>query len=170
MGYPIEKVFNANVYLDDINFIGRATEIDITKTTVKTTEHQTLAMVGPLELFQGIEKLEATIAWAAFNGEVLAKAHPTQAIKLTARVAQQVYQDSSVAQTKAVRFVMIGRHKETAPDTLKPGEGGMKTSFALDYVKKTVDGVDVLEIDVPNYIYRVNGEDVYADVRTALGI
>lgn len=39
----IEKIMNANVYLDDVNFVGRALEVEIAKVTVKTTDHQTLA-------------------------------------------------------------------------------------------------------------------------------
>lgn len=166
----IEKILNANVYIDDFNFVGRATEVDITKTTVKTTEHQTLAMVGPLELFQGIEKMEGTIKWAAFNAEVLAKMSPTRALKLTIRVAQQEYANSSVVNTGQVRAVMVGRAKATEPQTVKAGEGSLQTVFALDYFKKTVNERDVIEVDIPNYIYRVDGEDIYADVRAALGL
>lgn len=170
MGYPIEKILNANVYIDDVNFVGRATEIELSKVSVKTTEHQTLAMVGPLELFQGIEKLECKIKWAAFNKDVLGRMHPTQAVKLTFRVAQQEYRDSSVVATKQVRAMMVGRMKEYSAGTIKAGEGEGESTFAVDYFKKVVDGADVMEIDIPNYIYRVGGEDIYADVRTALGI
>lgn len=166
----IEKILNANVYLDDVNFLGRATEVDITKVAVKTTEHQTLGMVGPLELFQGIDKLEGTIKWAAFNSDVLAKMSPTRAIKLTIRVAQQQYLASSVVNTGQVRAIMIGRAKAIEPQTVKAGEGSLQTVFALDYFRKTVDERDVLEIDIPNYIYRVDGLDVYADVRAVLGL
>lgn len=167
---PIEKILNANVYLDDVNFVGRALEVEITKVSIKTTEHQTLAMVGPLELFQGIEKLEGKIKWAAFNADVLSRLSPVRASKLTIRVAQQEYKDSSVIATKQVRAMMVGRIKEQAAGTLKAGEGDVETTFAVDYFKKVVDGKDVLEIDIPNYIYRIDGEDIYADVRTALGI
>lgn len=167
---PIEKILNANVYLDDTNFIGRALEVEIAKVSVKTTEHQTLAMVGPLELFQGIEKLEAKIKWAAFSSDVLSKLVPTRATKLTIRVAQQEYKESSVIATKQVRAIMVGRLKEQSVGTLKAGEGEVETVFAVDYFKKVVDGKDVLEIDIPNYIYRVDGEDIYEEVRTALGI
>ncbi len=172
----IEKILNANVYMDDVNFVGRATEVDLASVKIKTTEHQTLAMVGPLELFQGLEKLECKIKWASFNYEMLAKLVPTRAVKLTIRVAQQAYAQSSVAYTDQVRAVMVGRMRETTPQTVKAGEGSIETTFTIDYFKKTVGGyggiagADVLEIDVPNYIYKVNGEDIYADVRAALGL
>lgn len=170
MGFPIEKILNANIYLDDVNFVGRAMEVDIVKVTIKTTDHETLGMVGPLELFQGIEKLEARIKWHAYNRDMLQKMNPMKAVKLTARVAQQEYQESSVVATKQVRAFMVGRVKGLSPDTTKAGEGAMETTFAIDSYKLTVDGVDVCEIDIPNYIYRVNGEDIYADVREALGL
>lgn len=166
----IEKILNANVYLDDVNFVGRATEVDLSSVKVKTSDHQTLAMVGPLELFQGIEKLECKIKWAAFNAEVLAKFTPTKAVKLTIRVAQQQYLASSVINTGQVRAIMVGRIRETNPGTVKAGEGSLETTWSVDYFRKTVDGRDVIEIDIPNYRYVVDGEDIYASVRSALGV
>lgn len=170
MSYVIEKVLNANVYIDDVNFLGRALEVEVAKIAVKTTEHQTLGMVGPLELFQGIEKMECKIKWASFNQELLERLSPVDALKLTVRVAKQSYTNSSVSETKQVRFVMVGRMKELSSGTIKAGEGEMESSFAIDYYKQIVDGSDVVEIDIPNYIYRVGGKDIYADVRAALGI
>jgi P2 family phage contractile tail tube protein len=166
----IEKILNANVYINDINFVGRATEIDIVHVKVKTTDHQTLPMVGPLQLFQGIEKMEAGIKWAAFNADVLVQLVPTMATKLTIRVAQQVYEASSVVATDQVRAVMVGRVIEESPQALKAGEGSVETKFAIDSYTKWVAGVPVLAIDIPNYIYMVEGVDVYADVRAALGV
>jgi len=166
----IEKILNANVYLNDANFVGRATEIDIVKVKIKTTDHQTLPMIGPLQLFQGVEKMEAKIKWAAFNADILAQMYPTIASKLTIRVAQQVYQQSSVVATDQVRALMIGRFIGETPSTIKAGEGTVECDFAIDYYKKTIAGYDVLEIDIPNYIYKVNGYDIYADVRSVLGV
>lgn len=170
MSYVIEKILNANVYIDDINFVGRALEVDIVKVKTKTTDHQTLAMVGPLELFQGIEKMEAKIKWAVFNQDVMTGMSPTVAQKLTIRVAQQEYQNSSVSATSSVRAVMVGRPKEVAPAQIKAGEGSLESNYAVDYFKMTVKDVDVIEIDIPNYIYRIDGVDIYTDVRSALGI
>ena len=65
---------------------------------------------------------------------------------------------------------MIGRPKGFEPATIKPGEGEGDTTFAVDYYKLTIDDEDIIEIDIPNYILKVGGEDVYADVRSALGI
>ncbi len=170
MARETEKFLNANVYLDDVNHVGKALEVEVPKVVDKVTEHQTLGMIGPVELFQGVEKMELKIKWGAFHKDVLSTFSPTKANKLTIRGAQHVYQESSVAGVRQVRCVAIGRVKDISPSTIKAGEGDVETTFAIDYYKKTIDGVDVVEVDVPNYIYKVNGEDVYADVRTALGL
>jgi len=170
MGFPIEKIVNANIYIDDVNFIGRASEIDLAKIAISRTEHRTLGMVGPVNLFSGVEAMEARIKWSAFNLDALRKTSPTKSIKLTARAAQQTYRDSSVSKTESVRATMIGRFKGDGPETLKAGEGGEETMFDLDYFKLVVAGVDVIEIDLPNYIYRVDGEDIYTEIRTAIGL
>jgi P2 family phage contractile tail tube protein len=165
-----EKFLNANIYLDDNNHLGKALEVEVPKITEKVSEHQTLGMIGPVELFQGIEKMEMKIKWAALHKDLLSNLSPTSANKLTVRAAQHVYENSSVVGTKSVRCTVVGRVKEIAPSAMKPGEGDVETTFAVDYYKKTIDGVDVVEVDIPNYIYKVNGEDIYASIRDALGI
>ena len=37
-------------------------------------------------------------------------------------------------------------------------------------VKKTIDGKDIYEIDIPNYIYKVNGVDLLAKTKKNLGL
>lgn len=166
----VEKIFNANIYINDGNFIGRAEEIDVVKVENRVTEHETLGMVGPLELFEGVEKLEARILWKSFNLEVLQLANPIKGVKLLARAAQQVYEDSSVTTTQGVRMEMQGRFKTDSPQTLKRGEGSTETMFSIDRFVKIVNGVRTVEIDIPNYIYRQNGVDIYQDIRDVLGI
>ena len=165
-----EKLINANIYMDDVNFIGKAKEVDLPKVSIKVTEHETLGSVGVLELFQGVEKMECKIKWAFYDRDALMKFTPTKAVKLTARAAQHVYEAGSASRVRQVRAVMIGRPKGFEPATIKPGEGEGDTTFAVDYYKLTIDDEDIIEIDIPNYILKVGEEDVYADVRSALGI
>lgn len=164
------KLFNSNVYLDDVNHLGKANEVEVPKITEKTTEHQTLGMIGPVELFAGVEKLEMKIKLSGYHKDLLDQMSPTSANKITVRAAQHEYADSSVSGTQQVRFTCIGRRKELAPSALKAGEGDAEISFALDYAKLVVDDEEIYEIDIPNYIYRVKGKDILADVRNALGI
>lgn len=170
MSSKVEKILNANIYLDDVNHVGKAEEVEVPKISIATTEHKSLGMIGPLELFGGVEKLELKIKWGAHHKEVLTTFSPTKANKITVRAAQQAYENSSVVATKQVRCVAVGRIKENAPSPLKQNEGTVETTFACDYYKKTVDGVDVCEVDIPNSIFKINGEDCYEDVRSCLGL
>lgn len=170
MAKIIRKVFNANVYLDDTNQVGKALECELPKVSDAQTEHQTLGMPGKVELWQGVEKMETKFKWAAYHKEVLAALSPVTANKLTVRAAQHEYQDSSLVATKQVRAVIVGRVKDRAPSTLKAGEGDVETTFTVDYYKLWIDDVPVLEIDLVNYIYKVNDVDIYADARAALGL
>ena len=166
----VKKLINATIFLNDVNFVGRAEEVDIPSVKVKTTDYETLGSVGALQLFQGIEKLEAKIKWAYWDAEALSQINPVRATKLTVRAAQHRYENYSVAGIESVRADLVGRFLSLDPQTIKLGEGNLETTFTCDYIKLTVDGQEVLEIDIPNYILRVNGEDAYADVRAALGI
>jgi P2 family phage contractile tail tube protein len=65
---------------------------------------------------------------------------------------------------------MLGRAKEIDFSTVKAGEGESESTFALDYLRKIVDDIDMYEVDIPNYLFVVGGVDVYAPVRAALGL
>ncbi|WP_265822508.1 phage major tail tube protein [Geovibrio ferrireducens] len=43
-------------------------------------------------------------------------------------------------------------------------------AFSLSYMKTELDGEEMVELDKLNYIYKVRGEDVLADVRKAMGM
>ena len=45
-----------------------------------------------------------------------------------------------------------------------------KTTIEVDYIKITIDGKEVLELDKYNYICKVEGKDYLKDVSTVLGI
>jgi len=88
----VKKLINATIFLNDINFVGRAEEVDIPAVKVKTTDHETLGSVGALQLFQGIEKLEAKIKWAYWDAEALSQINPTKATNYILRVnGEDVY-------------------------------------------------------------------------------
>ena len=54
----INKLINANVYMNGSNLLGRAEEVQLPQIKHKMAEHKALGMVGSAEFFSGIEKLE----------------------------------------------------------------------------------------------------------------
>lgn len=55
--------------------------------------------------------------------------------------------------------------RSSPPGKIKPGEGmDAKVKLELTYLMIENDGQQIIEIDKLNGIYRVNGEDMLADV------
>ncbi len=64
-----------------------------------------------------------------------------------------------------------GRHEEIDFGDAAPGEDTEhKITTALTYYKLTVDGEEIVEIDLLNFIFKVNGKDLLEEHRRALGI
>lgn len=80
------------------------------------------------------------------------------------------YQDDSTGQTKTIDITVRGRHQEIDPGNAKPGddtEQTVKTRCA--YYKLMVNGETLIEIDILNMVYIVNGVDLLAEHRANLG-
>ncbi|MEB1416084.1 phage major tail tube protein, partial [Xanthomonas campestris pv. campestris] len=74
------------------------------------------------------------------------------------------------AEVDAVEVVVRGRHSEIDPGTGKSGddtEFSVKTSAS--YYKLTINGTTVIEIDFVNMTEIVNGVDLLAAQRRAIG-
>ncbi len=80
------------------------------------------------------------------------------------------YQRDDNGAVDAVEFVVRGRHSEIDPGTGKSGddtEFSVKT--AASYYKLMINGSTVIEIDLMNMIEIVNGVDLLAPHRRAIG-
>lgn len=72
---------------------------------------------------------------------------------------------------RPVKVVVSGVPKTTEPGKLDVGTtSDTKNTIEVNYMKITIDGEDVLELDKYNYICRVGGKDYLAEVRDALGL
>ena len=83
MSIKIHSITNANVYVDGVNFIGRAKEIDVPEIAYKMVDHEALGMVGMTELFAGIEKMETTIMWNSAYADAIKKLVNPNAVSYT---------------------------------------------------------------------------------------
>ena len=55
----INKLTNANVYLNGTNLLGRAEEVELPQIKHKMAEHKALGMIGSAEFFSGMIKWSA---------------------------------------------------------------------------------------------------------------
>ena len=88
----INKLTNANVYLDGVNLLGRAEEVQLPQIKHKMAEHKALGMVGSAEFFAGIDKMECKIKWNALYPAVLRTcSNPFTAAMIQVRASLETY-------------------------------------------------------------------------------
>lgn len=169
----INRLTNANVYVNGINFLGRAEEIELPKIKHKQTEHKALGMAGSPQFWSGIDKMEAKIKWASLYPDAYpALANPTRVVQLTVRSSLEQYDGTQgrIAQLPVVAE-LHGCFYEFPMGTFKKHDNVEFDSTMEVYAAKlTVDGQELFEIDVLANVYKVNGEDLLAEYKTNLGI
>jgi hypothetical protein len=163
-----DVIKNWNVFVDGKGYAGQADEVNPPKLTLKMEEFRAGGMNLPKELDMGMEKMEADFSLISFDRLVLAKFGVAvgQSFPFVFRAALE----SDDGTTTAVAEYMRGRIKEIDPGTRKAGEKAtLKVTLAVDYYKLDHGGITVQEIDVDNMVHIVNGVDVLAAQRAALG-
>jgi len=170
MAISIQKLFNANVYLDgNLDLMGRASEITLPKLKPTTNEHTGVGMVGSLVLpAGGLQEQELEIKWAGFYQDHLrAAANPFETNNLQIRGNLETHDNSGRSQQQPYILKVTGWWKEAGLGTVKPREAadGYDDTLTLNYLSLKVGGADLLEIDVFNNIWRSGGEDLMATYR-----
>lgn len=167
----INRVTNANIYLDGKSLLGRAEEVNLPDVKYKMSEHKALGMVGSIEVWSGIEKMEASIKWNSIYADVLKKtSNPFSALKIQVRADVEGYNSQGrVSEVPSVTY-LTGQFKNAPMGNFKQHDNVELTSMlSVTYVKQVINGEDVIEIDVLANIFKVNGVDVLAQYRNNIG-
>jgi len=160
---------NITLNVDGRGYAGKLSEFNAPKLVQKTEEYRAGGMNAPIELNMGMEKLECDFSMISYDRNVLALFGLVDGaqVPLTAREALES-QDGTVT---PVVHVMRGKVKEQDPGTSAPGAvNPIKFTVALSYYRLEHGGAVIQEIDVENMVHVVNGVDVLAAHRAALGI
>ena len=167
----IKTLTNANVYIDGANLLGAAMEVSLPEVTAVMAEFKALGMQGTLEAFSGFEKMEATVKWTSFYADVLKKvANFTQSVQLQLRGNLQEYGAGGVTNEVPYVALLTATAKKFPSGTFKASAmSEQETSFSVSYLKVTINREEIMEVDVINNIYKVNGVDVLATYRTNIG-
>lgn len=167
----INKLTNANIYLNGTNLLGRAEEVQLPQIKHKMAEHKALGMVGSAEFFSGIDKMECKIKWNALYPAVLATcSNPFNAAMIQVRASLETYNGTGrISEVPATAFI-IGTFKEFPLGNIKPQENAeYETTMAVTYAKLIVNKVEVFEIDVLQNIYKVGMVDVLSQFKKNIG-
>ena len=162
-----EIVNSFNVYIDGVKAIGTAPEITLPQITSETIDVSGSGILGKISApnIGQFESIEQEISFNLVYSSFVNVLSPKRQVNLTFRVAQQAVDKSLGYAYKGLRIVEVGRVKEFTPGKIKAGEGmEAKVKLELTYLMIENNGEEIIAIDKLNGIYRVQGEDMLADV------
>ncbi|MCH9780619.1 MAG: phage major tail tube protein [Alphaproteobacteria bacterium] len=164
-----KKLKNFTLFVDGRNLAGKVMEATLPKLTVKTEEYRGGGMDAPIDIDMGMEKLELDFTLHEYDPDVADKFGLVigNSVIVTLRGAQQ--SDTNTAE--AVEVQGTGFIKELDFGSWKPGEAGtLKVMMNLRRYRLAIASREIIVIDVENMIRIINGVDVIAGQRGALGI
>lgn len=163
------KLKNLNLFNDGLSYIGQVTEFKLPTLTRKMEEYRAGGMAGPIDIDLGQEKIEAEWKCGGLMKQVLRQYGTVSHNGVQLRMAA-AYQREDTGDVDAVEIVLRGRHSEIDSGTGKPGddtEFSVKTSAS--YYKLSINGRVEIEIDMVGMVFIVDGKDLLADQRRAIG-
>lgn len=160
---------NFNAFIDGRGHAGQIEEFNAPKLTLMTEEFRGGGMHAPIELKMGMEKLEADLTLISYDAHVLAHFGVVEGRDIQTTLREVL--ESIDGTTTAVVHSMRGYVRALDPGASKAGDKAtLKVDLALRYYRLQHGGITVHEIDVENMVAIVNGVDLLAAQRNALGI
>jgi P2 family phage contractile tail tube protein len=168
----IQEVYDANVYFNSVSTHGTASEVTCPDLTPVMGEYKALGMAGILEFFKGFEKLEATIKWKFADTEIRkACANFVQPADIMVRSNRARWDSGGIIDNVPVVIYLKGTPTKHQGGGYKAQEATeFETTFTCFFFKEEVDGDPIVEVDVMNNIYKVDGVDLLAEYRMNLGV
>lgn len=158
-----------NVFLDGESWLGLVPELTLPKLTRKLDDYRGGGMEGPVKIDMGQEAMEMDIT-TGFDARIFKRYASASVSGVLLRFAGS-WQRDDVGDVSAVEIVARGRLAEIDHGNAKAGaDAPLKFKLPMSYYKLTVDGQVLIEIDLVNFISIVDGTDMLAAHRAALGI
>jgi len=172
MNNKVNKVTNANIYVGGVSYMGRAEEVSLPDVQAKMADHKALGMVGELELPAGLQKMSMKIKWNSIYPDVMKQTHNVfQAIDLQIYTNVETYEGGSRSgQAKCVVYVTAIPKKSGGLVFKAQDNVEREDEFNVTAYKMEIDDEEIIDIDIMNNIWRVNGVDQLAQYRANLGL
>lgn len=166
-----EKSINFSVYLNGIDELGLA-EGTIPVLESMTSEVKGAGVAGMVEspVLGHFNSTNFSLTWRTVTENFMKLFdHTTNDLDLFAAL-QQYDAGLGVYKTVPLHLYMKAITKTRTPGNLVVGDlMDTQMEFEVTYMKIELNGKERVEMDKFNYIYKVDGVDQLADVRTALG-
>ena len=167
----VNRVTNANIYIDGDSFLGKVEEITLPDLKPMMSEHKALGLVGKFELPSGFEKMEGKVKFNSKYPAVATKfANVYGFMQIQVRANIEVISSSGRTEVPYVCSLTIQSKKYQLGGFKQHDNVESESDFNVLYVKETIDGQVKLEFDVLSNIYKVDGVDLLAKYNKNLGV
>lgn len=166
------KLKNFNIFNDANSYQGVAKSVTLPNLARKMESYRGAGMNGPVKADMGLSDDGLQVEWTLGGWDLLALRQwgATNVNAVALRFTGSLQRDDT-GEVSAVEVVMRGRHEEIDFGDAEPGNDTEHSiTTTLTYYKLIVDGEELIEIDILNMIEIVNGTDILAEQRAALGL
>lgn len=167
----INSLWNANVYLDGNELLGRAAELDIPQPKLLMQDYKGLGMAARIEIPVGFDKLESNIKWASFDYQTFMAAATINGMhSLMVMADLQQFTAAGLTADLPVVANLVGTFKDPGKIPTKAQENvEVDSVFVTYHVDLSVNGNQVYLFDAISNQYVVNGVDQLAQYRANIG-
>ncbi|MCR0996610.1 phage major tail tube protein [Serratia rubidaea] len=165
-----KKLKYLNLFNDGFNYMGVVSSLTLPKLTRKLEKYRGGGMNGAASVDFGLDDDALVVEWTMGGIDELVLKQWGQVGAVPLRFTGSFQRDDS-GDVSALEVVMRGRHKEIDSGDFKQGEDTeTKVSTDCTYFKLSIDGKELIEIDTVNMIEKVDGVDLLAAHRKAIGL
>lgn len=172
MAININRLHNANIYVEGNSMLGKAEEITLPAVKAKFADVKVLGLQSDLEFVTGFEKMSGKIKWNAIYPEMFQHfGSPYITKQVQVRANLETYDSSGrTNQVPVVAFLTVRFKDVMAAMTLKSGDNpDQESEYSCTYYRMEIDGVRMLEIDALTNVYFVQDIDQMVQYRISLG-
>jgi P2 family phage contractile tail tube protein len=170
----ITSLMSAMVYGPDGAMFGKFDEITVPEIKNKVQENKPTDAIGTRRMPSiSLDPMEATFKAVGFNAKFHAMASNPFRNDIGLQIRSNLLSAKGKGQVvgKPASLELRGWFSSPKVGSFKQGEGAQcEYKMEVHAIKLIVDGKTLTEIDIDNYIWRVNGEDLLKDFRANLGI
>ncbi|MFG0835508.1 phage major tail tube protein [Aeromonas bivalvium] len=166
------KLKHCNIFMDGENWIGIAEDYTPAKLGQKLEAYRGGGMMGSANIHMGLEdgSLDTSFTFGGAEAALVKRMGLAKIDGVALRFAGSFQRDDT-GEVVAVEIVQRGRFKDLDRGTYKSGDNTQtKVNMVNTYYKETMNGVDLVEIDLLNMIWIVDGVDMMAEHRKAIGL
>ncbi|PZP04894.1 MAG: phage major tail tube protein [Pseudomonas protegens] len=166
------KLKNLNLFNDGNSYLGVVKSVTLPPLGRKMESYRGGGMNGSVKADLGFSDDGIQFEWKTGGLDLIALRQfgSVNASGIMLRFSGAFQQDDT-GDVSTVEVVVRGRHETIEMGDASPGEDTEHSiTTTCSYYKLTVDNEDIIEIDLLNFIEKVNGVDMLEKQRQALGI